>query len=232
MPAIDSNHKLLLHFDESGPWVDSSLTPKTMTDVGSVTLDTSEKKFGPASANFTPNDKITTPDHADWDFGTDDFTLEAWVYTAGGIVAAIASHANAASSYAGWYWNVTAADKLAFSTNDNTNVLLSTTAISTGQWVHAVVTVISNTMYHYIDGTRDATTWDASGGIQAASGTPDLTIGANQAIQWWTGGLDELAISDVARYTGASFTVPTGPYATLPPPGGFIPSIAAMLRRR
>jgi len=56
-------------------------TGKTWTGVGGAQLDTSIKQWGTASLSVTGgSDAITTPHHADFNFGPLDFTVEFWLY--------------------------------------------------------------------------------------------------------------------------------------------------------
>lgn len=81
--ASDSYTKLLLHCngsDESTTFTDSGNTGHTVTANGDAQIDTAQKKFGTASGLFDgTGDYLTVPDHADWDFGTGDFTIDLWV---------------------------------------------------------------------------------------------------------------------------------------------------------
>ena len=43
------------------------------------TASNDKRNFYGAHYNFDGNDHIETPDHSDFDFGSDDFTVEAWV---------------------------------------------------------------------------------------------------------------------------------------------------------
>ena len=47
--------------------------------VSGATASNDKRNFYGAHYNFDGNDHIETPDHSDFDFGSDDFTVEAWV---------------------------------------------------------------------------------------------------------------------------------------------------------
>jgi prepilin-type N-terminal cleavage/methylation domain-containing protein len=80
--ATDSNTVLLMHMDGSdNGTVFNDQTGKTVTRYGDTKTVTSVKKFGSASAYFDGSgDYLTIPDSDDWDFGTDPFTIEFWMY--------------------------------------------------------------------------------------------------------------------------------------------------------
>ena len=52
----------------------------TVTAVGNAQIDTAQYKFGGASGLFDgTGDYLTIPDHADFNFGAGDFTIDFWV---------------------------------------------------------------------------------------------------------------------------------------------------------
>ena len=75
---VDSYTKLMMHMDDVG------LTDEvghTVTKVGDVTRSATTSKFGGYSAYFDGyNDYITISDSDDWNFGTEDFTIDFWAY--------------------------------------------------------------------------------------------------------------------------------------------------------
>jgi len=79
-----SNVSLLLHGDGtngSTTIVDSSPSPKTVTAVGDAQISTTQSKFGGASLAFDGNgDYLTIPPSTEFEFGTDPFTVEFWIY--------------------------------------------------------------------------------------------------------------------------------------------------------
>ena len=81
--AVDAYTKLLLHCDgyNSGTtFTDDGDTGHTPVANGDVQMDTSESKFGTASALFDGDgDFISVPDHADWAFSNGALTIEACI---------------------------------------------------------------------------------------------------------------------------------------------------------
>ena len=81
MSLDDSYTVALLHFngaDASTTFIDES--GKTWTASGNAQIDTAQSKFGGASGLFDgTGDSITTPDHADFDVGSGDFTVDFWM---------------------------------------------------------------------------------------------------------------------------------------------------------
>jgi len=73
----DNTIKLLLHLDSD--FTDSGYTGHIVTANGNAQIDTSQSKFGGASALFDgTGDYLSIPDHADWYMGTGKFTIDFW----------------------------------------------------------------------------------------------------------------------------------------------------------
>ncbi len=81
--ANSANTVLLLHADGSNGstvFVDSGSNGKTVTAYGNAQISTAQSKFGGASAYFDGNgDYLSVPSSDDWSFGTEAFTMEAWI---------------------------------------------------------------------------------------------------------------------------------------------------------
>ena len=78
----DSYTKLLLHSDTTdgrGTFTDSSPSGHAITTVSDPTHETDKSKFGASSIYFDGNDRLQIASHADWAFGTGDFTVDCWV---------------------------------------------------------------------------------------------------------------------------------------------------------
>jgi hypothetical protein len=79
-----SQVSLLLHGDGtngSTTIVDSSPSPKTVTAVGDAQISTAQSKFGGASIAFDGNgDYLDASSSNQYAIGTEDFTVEGWVY--------------------------------------------------------------------------------------------------------------------------------------------------------
>jgi hypothetical protein len=77
--------KLLLKMtgtDNSTTFLDSSLSPKIITPNGGTKVVASNSKFNDSSAQFS-NSTLSIPSSLDFNFGTEDFTIECWVYLNG-----------------------------------------------------------------------------------------------------------------------------------------------------
>jgi len=83
--AYPSTLALLLKMegaDTGTTFTDSSPNPKTITNVAGVTTSTARFKEGASSALYggSGSGGLSSPDHADFDFGSSPLTISAWVY--------------------------------------------------------------------------------------------------------------------------------------------------------
>ena len=80
--GFDANTKLLMHMNGADQGTSfKEETGRTVTPVGSIKLSAQECEFGSASAAFAgAGQYLTLPDSPDWHLGTNDFTIDFWVY--------------------------------------------------------------------------------------------------------------------------------------------------------
>ena len=78
--ADDQFSKLMIHsntFNGDTIFTDSSSYPHTITAHGDVHHSSSQAKFGGTSIHFDGSgDYLGVPDHPNWNFGTQDFTVD------------------------------------------------------------------------------------------------------------------------------------------------------------
>lgn len=213
------NVALLLHCDGadgSTMFTDSAITPKTLTVVGQVHIETDQAKFGTASGQFDGTDALTTPAHTSLNCGTGDFTLEAWLRpTADGADADFMAHRNTANSTDFWYFRRTAAKHIRF-LNKYANAVVwdittSGDTVDNNEWTHVAAVRSGTSIVIYIDGIARG-----SGTSSAALAYPNYPLiigcGDNNYAGGLIGYLDEARITKgVARYT-ANFTPPTAAF--------------------
>ena len=217
---------------------DESNSNATVTFQGSSTTSTAQSKFG-GSSLYVPNSNpagVYISGVGSTITFTGDFTVEWWIYrvqttaasgqTVGPIIGtqSISDSSNAANYYVamslGYLTSSATEGKLYSSSNGSAwnvanGVSLGTGSAGTvGQWVHMALTRSGTTWSYYVDGTR---TYTGTLGSDTLS-TPGsyITLGKS----WNTGGSFEAYYSDfritqgLARYTGASVTVPTSAHLT------------------
>ncbi len=211
----DPYTKLLIHADGAFTG-DSSVTPHTVTVNGPLLAD-AQSKFGGKSFIFDGNnDDLTIANHADFEMGAGDFTVECWYKTsAGGGQWANPIIAYGTNTAAGSSWKIYGGEYLwgyIWSGSTDYNVT-ATTATNDDQWHHVALCRNGDTMKIFIDGTEeDSVSVTGITCNDAAAAT--LYVGTDGAGTRYTGYIDEIRISKgVARYT-ANFTPPTAPFTT------------------
>jgi hypothetical protein len=186
-------------------FADSAIhTIHTVTANGDAHTDTTIKKIGTASAQFDgTGDYLSIPDSSDWDITT-DWTLEFWVYPTSdtgdrGWVSQVEDDSN------GWYFrNISAGDaNFTMWSGGSAIISISTTGspLADDTWQHVAFVKDSDDYEIYVDGVLKKTASDASMDTFSAP----LVIGSilRSSPQPFDGYIDELRISNIARYTTA-----------------------------
>lgn len=226
--AVDDAYTVsLLHMDgadASTTIIDES--GKAWTSLSSnAELDTAQFKFGTASLNTTTSsDYIYTADNADFYFGSDDFTVEAfvklsagssgvqkYVYHHGGLASGLGSDASV------WLrLNSDEYPSVVVGHGGGSVVIAHTTTLTdTSNWHHLAAIKYGGNLYVSLDGILSS---------EAAVTGPIIDTAENVLIgsrgitgSGWPGWIDEVRVSKgVARYT-ANFSPPGAPFA---PPSG------------
>lgn len=218
----DSYTKLMLHCDgtDGSTTFTDSATSKAVTASGTAQIDTAQYKFGGASGLFDGDgDYLSLDDHADWNFGTGNFTIDFRIrFNSVGSAGIISQYVDA--------------DNEMFIVIDGTTLRFTgSSAASTFIDLRANgLSFSANTWYH-IALVRNGTTssdwfWFKDGVSQALtlqSGSYDCTLPNLAAVldigkmrtstNYLNGWLDEIRISKgIARWT-ANFTPSTEAYA-------------------
>jgi hypothetical protein len=184
---------------------------KTVFAQGDAKLSTAIKKFGTASLALTgAGDYASISAQPDFEFGTDDFTIEGWFYKT----------ATPANMYLLDFRAVSTNLSPMLLTNGSElgyyigslEVITATNAMpSTDTWYHVAVSRSGAATKLFINGTQVGNTYTDNTDYIAGP----LYIGTNSTFienRFWTGYIDELRISKgVARYT-ANFTAPTSAF--------------------
>ena len=195
-----------------------SLTPVHSTDQA-IILNSSIYFDNPSWQQYN-GDYLAVEESSAFNLGTENFTIEAWIYldrfdTEHTIIS------NAAQDGTGWIFMVSTQEDgnglyLYSKLNDNSTYLRAAYTFAPGLWYHVAAVREDGTLRMYIDGVQITTGTPFSGGY-----SPDYTAGAivgayynnATAVQAHTGlfdgYMDQLRISNVARYTGGTtFTPP------------------------
>ena len=223
------NVSLLLHGDGangSTTIVDSSPNPKTVTAVGDAQINTTvTDAFGRTGVGviaFDGNGDSVQTTSTDFNFSTDNFTLEGWFYYLSSSILYPAIITNNPGGYTTGAAvlhidHASYPDKLSFWAFDYSNsapIGVTTTTIVYDQWNHFAVVRSGTALRLAYNGQIEATT-TISASLQFNFNLPSLRIGGgtwNGANGDFPGYLDDLRITKgIARYT-TNFTPPTAPF--------------------
>ena len=200
---------------------DDSSFSHTVTASGSATISSTQAKFGGNSLSLNgTNQYLTVPNDNVFDFGSEDFTIEMWIYmtsnagsSAGDRHALVARRAS--SSNRSFHVGIqldSGQQKLQFShstsgsggsqTNYDTDIQLNT-------WTHLAIVRSGSSVFAFVDGVKNGTS-HSIGTDTIYGGTSDLTIGYRaESSQYFPGYIDDLRITKgTARYT-KSFIPPS-----------------------
>jgi hypothetical protein len=197
----------------------SGRTAKTVTASGDAQVSTAQSKFGGASLySDGATDYLTVDAHSDFVMGSDDFTLECWVRPASSGVGSGDQIISKWSGGNGYSFGLTYGSS---SPKNNIRALINDTGgirgvnmgsnpLTVDAWNHVALVVESGTLALYANGNRLGTTSVTA--FNDATNT-DITISALGGGSYSPNHYqDEVRISDIARYTGSTYTVPTAAF--------------------
>jgi hypothetical protein len=212
------NCVLLLHCDGtdgSTTFTDDSPSAHTITRQGNPApvISTAQKKFGSASADYTSVAvaDIALDGSADFAFGTGDFTIDMWGYSA----------TMPASSKVLWKSGTFGAGQNMLAIGvagvilyyaGGANLISSSISLNTGQWQHVALVRASGVVTLYVDGSVGGTAAD------------NTNYGSTALYPTFGGDWNEVLFSSIAGYLDeirvlkgraawtAPFTPPTSAY--------------------
>jgi hypothetical protein len=203
----------LLHMDGS----DASTTftdviGKAYTPAGNAQLDTAQFQFGTASGLFDgTGDQLNTASHADFGYGTGNYTIEWW-FRSNGVLAVTTVMLDQRVS------EPQIAPVIYVETNGRINMYLNGAArissaigvISANTWHHIALSRVSGTTRLFVGGTQRGSNYtDANNYIASPIRMGDGFGAGGNGVNGW---LDDLRITKgVGRYT-TTFTPPTAPF--------------------
>jgi len=230
MAVDDSNTKILLHMDgadTSTTFTDES--GKTWTANGNAQIKTAQSVYGGASGNAAPSvstaDYIDTPDHADFNRGAGDFTIDLRLRIASVSGSIFIANQRGGAGNDAWTFSYSTTPDLRFNyTSDGTNFLGPATfswSPSVDTWYHIELARDGSNLRCFVDGTQIGSTYNISTTSLFNSTATFKIFGDGINTTTYNAFIDEFRFSDVARHT-ANFTPPTSAYA---PAVTFIPSV-------
>ena len=206
-----ANTSLLLNFTNAGIIDNAMMT--TMETIGNAQISTAQSKFGSGSMYFDgTGDYLSIPSTQNLNFGTGDFTVEAWVYPNS---LATDWFIISASGSGGFFFG--------FSKDTVTGFGWGRTAVAwdyrvadtgtAGTWQHVAISRSGTSMRIFVNGTQIGTTQTNSTSYNLS--TTSTTVGSQGSGYYLNGYIDDLRVTKgYARYT-ANFTPPTAALETL-----------------
>lgn len=217
---IDSNTVLMLHcdgLDTGTTFTDSSQSSHVVTAVNQAQTSTTLPKFGTASCLLDGSgDRLSIPDSTDFDYGTGDFTIEAWLKK------------NVAGNADNFYRQDGGTEDFEIEAGHNETQLLVNSTVSgltlnitgehydvqaDGEWYHIAIVRSGSTFYIFQNGILRETDTDANATTVAAAA---LLLGGNGTTDY-DGNMDEIRIQKGAAIWTRDFDVPTTAYESPEP---------------
>jgi len=191
-----------------------------------TTISTSVKKYGAGSLDLNGTDEFVSYSNSDaYDFGSGDFTIEAWVYqTAAAGSSASDRHPIVAKAQAqtdrSWHVGIVEdsgaqALQFSFTTDGNSATQYEFGGdVTINNWHHVAVVRNGSTVTCYLNGTALGTTGNI-GSSTIHAGYSNLTVGyRGLSNQYFQGYIDDLRIiKGYALYT-SNFVAPTSAVGT------------------
>jgi len=217
----DADTLLILNVDDARmPFttgIDHS-TGGTNGKIGVPAIDSDITKFGSSSLKLDGDGDFIKQTASDkWNFGTGDFTVESWIYKdENSNVPIVGTTTVAIGPGNGSCWRMKAGSvsgthaNLKFGHGGTDDITSHTDHNFTlFEWHHVAAVRESGQLSLYIDGRQAQSPTSNTTDYNQRN---ELWIGATYDLlttSMWSGYIDDLRISNVARYSGATFSLPT-----------------------
>jgi hypothetical protein len=212
---------------QSNRFVDNSSNAFAITRNGDVSVQAfspfnptaawSAATYGGSGYFDGSGDYLTVPDDADFDFGSGEFTVEAFFYptsTGDRVIVSAWSSPDANSAWEIIYFSGTLYCQVASSSTVTT---LTTSSYPLNQWNHIAMVRTGNTLSAYLNGTRFATTAYSST-INNGNNGPSIGARAGGSSFPYLGFLSDVrVIKGAGPYdaTQTTLTIPTAPLTAI-----------------
>lgn len=194
--------------------VDKSAKTQSFTNNSSVTVSTTQKKFGNSSLYFSgrtadggSNSYLSFAANSDFGFGSGDWTVETWFYKTTPLASLdvlFDNRVGAGANVSGMALYIQAG---VVKTGNDAERLAGAT-IATGVWNHLMISRSGNNIYLGVNGTVVSTAFSTT--LHSA---PQLYIGNSVVSEYAGGYIDDYRVTKgFARYT-ANYTVPAATFS-------------------
>jgi hypothetical protein len=205
--GIDGNTVLMMHMDG-----DQSDSQHTVTHIGDPQFSTAESQFGGSSMYFDGSDYLSIPDSVDFNFGSDDWTVDFWYKFDSGYTldSFLWTDVSAATGTDGevYLLHQYGNERWLIGNGANVTVMATASHIRDDVWHHVAFVRSGSGLIIFIDGISSGT------GTAFTFGTSAHHYNIASSYDFsgkFKGHIDEFRISNVARWT-TDFDVPEGPY--------------------
>jgi hypothetical protein len=200
--------------DASTSFTDDGFVGRSLTTVGNAQVDTAQSKFGGASILLDGNgDAVQAASHTDFEFGSGQFTIEAWVRFSAltGVHQIVGKWGSAPRS---WCLFKSSGANLSFGSDAHTGGQINGAwSPSTNTWYFVTVDRDSSQKIRlYVGGVMLGSSTET---VALDTSTKTLRIGlTDSGASDFAGHIDEVRITKgIARYASDSgFTVPTAAF--------------------
>jgi hypothetical protein len=195
-------------------WRDSA-TGKTITPYGNAVISATQSKFGGCSAYFDGSgDYLIIPFSADFNFGSADFAIEAWVYQNTQADWRTIVSKNPTDTSGVWRLIIGASGYLSFGyLNASTWTSVNAAgAVPISTWTHVAVTRQGSSLRLFVNGSLSSI--NASATLSIPDLSNNLYVGEVETTNTWqfNGYIEDLRITKgIARYT-TNFTPPNAAF--------------------
>jgi hypothetical protein len=202
--TADVNTTLLLSGTNSS--ITDSSGKNSIASISTTQISTAQKKFGTASLLFNGSSNyLRIPYKPAYSMLATDFTVECWIYATASTNPGRIINAWSSSTIAAASWEIVQAGATSVqflcSTAGVTSVVSLSGSISLNQWYHLAAVRYGNVFTLYINGTSASTTTQAITLQVPNSVTIGARLNSTAYTEFFTGYIDEVRVSKVARYT-------------------------------
>ena len=226
--ASDEYTNSLLLYPLDSDANDASSTGNNLT-LTNASIDTSVKKYGAGSLKFTGSLSNSKAQGVMPSLGTNDFTIEFWLYMAsmsnGQYILDRGQGSNAFYDNPGFAFLTTTSSRFFWTIKDSydseeggygasVGLVSSSLSSAVGSWVHVALVRQGTTYRMYIDGTQEASgTGSATDFAQHNFAIGDAMVNGGGVAQ--NSYIDDFRLSNTAVYPdGTTFTVPSAAHPT------------------